>query len=139
MDTEQRDKEAECTFKKTVLWTIYILGLFVILLTVLCVVVDMIAPTFFPNSNITGFLKYLDTFCIILSFLSVGLGFFSIWQANEGSKQINGLLKEMKTISEDQHLSKELMQVIAMAIDNGTTQKSSKYKDSEWKPDNNIN
>lgn len=76
MDTEQKNKEPKNTFKKTVLWTIYAVGLFVILLEILCVIVDMIAPTFFPDSNIAGFSKYLDTFCIILSFLSVGLGFF---------------------------------------------------------------
>ena len=33
------------------------------------------------NANIDGFKSYINTFGIVLSFLSVGLGVFSIWQA----------------------------------------------------------
>lgn len=126
-------------FKSTLLWTIYILIVFVVASTVILIGVNVLAPTFFPNVDISGIKEYINTFCVILSFLSVGLGIYSIWQANVSGKQANEILKSIRSIESEQHLSQDLIRVIANVVDNGKTIQTSEAIDANsWKPDNNI-
>lgn len=126
-------------FKSTLLWTIYILSVFVVASTVILIGVNVLAPTFFPNVDISGIKEYINTFCVILSFLSVGLGIYSIWQANVSGKQANEILKSIRSIESEQHLSQDLIRVIANVVDNGKTIQTSEAIDANsWKPDNNI-
>lgn len=126
-------------FKSTLLWTIYILIVFVAASTVILIGVNVLAPTFFPNVDISGIKEYINTFCVILSFLSVGLGIYSIWQANVSGKQANEILKSIRSIESEQHLSQDLIRVIANVVDNGKTIQTSEAIDANsWKPDNNI-
>lgn len=76
---------------------------------------------------------------MILSFLSVGLGIYSIWQANGSGKQANEILKSIRAIEREQHLSQDLMRVITNVVDNGKTMKTSNANNKgSWKPDHDI-
>lgn len=55
-------------FKSTVLWTMYIAVVAIGLFTVILLAVNVLAPTFFPSTDISGIKEYINTFCIILSF-----------------------------------------------------------------------
>lgn len=126
-------------FKSTLLWTMYIAMVLVGGFTIVLLGVNVLAPTFFPQANISGIKEYINTFCVILSFLSVGLGIYSIWQANGSGKQANEILKSIRAIEREQHLSQDLMRVITNVVDNGKTMKSSNAsKEGSWKPDNDI-
>ena len=107
--------------------------------TVVLLGVNVLAPTFFPEADISGIKEYINTFCAVLSFLSVGLGIYSIWQANGSGKQANEILKSIRAIEREQHLSLGLMRVITNVVDNGKTMKTSDAsKDGAWKPDNDV-
>ena len=76
---------------------------------------------------------------MILSFLSAGLGIYSIWQTYESGKQANEILKSVQAIEREQHLSQDLMRVITYVAGNGTTIKmSSANKNDLWEMDNDI-
>lgn len=126
-------------FKSTLLWTCYAVFMLVVLFTLILLGVDVLAPTFCPKANISGIKKYINTFCIILSFMSVVLGVYSIWQSNGSNKQANEILQSVQAIEREQHLSQDLMRVITNVVDNGSTIKtSSASKKSSWKPDNDV-
>lgn len=126
-------------FKSTLFWTCYVVLVVVVIFTFILLGVDVLAPTFFPETNISGIKQYINTFCVILSFLSVVLGVYSIWQSNGSSKQANEILLSVQAIEREQHLSQDLMRVITNVVDNGTTIKTtSASKESSWKPDNDI-
>ncbi len=126
-------------FKSTLLWTIYIAMVLVGGFTIVLLGVNVLAPTFFPQANISGIKEYINTFCVILSFLSVGLGIYSIWQANGSGKQANEILKSIRAIEREQHLSQDLMRVITNVVDNGKTMKTSNINhEGIWKQDNDI-
>lgn len=108
------------------------------LFTVVSLGINVLAPTFFPETDISGFKDYINTFCVILSFLSVGLGIYSIWQASESGKQASEIMKSIQIIEREQSLSQDLMRVIANAVDNGKTMTSENVKAGSWKPDNDI-
>ena len=126
-------------FKSTLLWTLYAAVVSIGVFTIILLGVNVLAPTFFPNTDISGIKEYINTFCVILSFLSVGLGIYSIWQSSVSSKQANEILKSIQAIEREQKLSQQLMQVISNAVDNGKTIKTSAAsKNGLWKQDNDI-
>lgn len=89
-------------FISVVLWTIYMLMVIVILLSLASIFVSILAPTFFPDADISGFQDYIDVFAIILSFLSVALGVFSIWQSYQSGKQATKMIDSINDIKEKQ-------------------------------------
>ena len=124
--------------KNTVLWTIYVSILLISIFTLICIIINVIAPTFFPERDISGFIQYVNIFGIILSFLSAGLGIFSIWQANVSNKQVSEILQSLQSIEHDKTLSKELIRVVGKIVDDGLTTLSSRAKtDGSWEPDKN--
>lgn len=126
-------------FKSTLLWTLYVAVVLIAIFTVVLLGVNVLAPTFFPKTDISGIKEYINTFCVILSFLSVGLGIYSIWQASGSGKQANEILKSIRAIEREQHLSQDLMRVITNVVDNGKTIKTSNAsKENSWQPDNDI-
>lgn len=98
--------------KKVIQWTTYFVIVFIILLTILSLTVNLIQPTFFPETNISGFQAYINTTAMILSFLSAGLGIFSIWQANTSGKQATDILNGIRDIERKQDLiSKDIISI----------------------------
>lgn len=122
--------------KSTLLWTLYIVMVLIGGFTIIILFVNVLAPTFFPDADISGIKEYINTFCVILSFLSVGLGLYSILQADGSGKQAKEILKSIQAIEREQDLSQNLMRVITIAIDNGKTREVSDVsKKGAWKQD----
>lgn len=122
MDTE---------FKRVIFWSLYILTAIIAIFTFIALGINVLAPTFFPNANISGFKDYINTFCIILSFLSVGLGVFSIIQANESSKQVSEMTSSIQALKQQQ----EIFLVTLKSTNNQNIVKSNQAE-GEWQPDN---
>lgn len=103
--------------KNTVLWTLYVSMLFVGLFFLLCSITIIIAPTFFPETDISGFKSYINVFGNVLSFLSVLLSVYSMYQASSGNKQMNEMLKMTQDIINEQEHTKETMREVIYKID----------------------
>lgn len=88
--------------RHTIQWSLYILLIVVIVITFICLIINVIAPTFFPDVNIGGFKDYINTLGIIISFLSAGLGVYSILQANVSGKQASEMIKSIHELEEQQ-------------------------------------
>lgn len=120
--------------KKIIAWTTYIIAITVIILTIGALIVNMLAPTLFPNVDISGIKRYIDTLCVILSFLSAALGGYSIWQANTSGKQAANILKSIEHIESNTNMTKELVKNLNKK---DTTQTYNMNKKSGWNPDTN--
>lgn len=122
------------------MWTCYIIVLSVVLFTFVLLIADVLAPTFYPDTDISGVKQYINTFCVILSFSSVALGAYSIWQSNGSNRQVNEILQSVRAIEREQRLSRDLMGVITSAKDNGITLETSEAKkEGKWETDTNEN
>lgn len=100
--------------KNVIQWTIYILIVLVALFTIISLLINVLAPTFFPKVNISGFKDYINTFGIILSFLSAVLGFYSIWQSFKSGRQANEMINSIHDLKQQQ----ETLLVILKSTDN---------------------
>lgn len=116
--------------KSVICWTGYILATIVIIFTIFALGVKVFAPSFFPNTDISGFQDYINTFCVILSFLSVGLGLLSIWQANESNKQTTKMLETINDIK----LQQEIL-AVSLKSQNNQNIVTSNQSEGEWQPD----
>lgn len=96
--------KSNSNLKTVIQWTIYIAILIVSLFTLISLLIVVIAPTFLPSVNISGFKNYISTFGLLLSFLSVGLGTYSIYQAFASGKQATEMIQSLQTLKEQQEL-----------------------------------
>ena len=103
--------------KNVVLWTFYISISFVGFFFLFCSITITIAPTFFPETDISGFKSYINVFGNVLSFLSVLLSVYSMYQASSGNKQMNKMLKMTQDIINEQEHTKETMREVIYKID----------------------
>lgn len=111
----------------------------VLIFTFILIGVNVLAPTLFPELNISGIKDYINTFCVILSFMSAGLGIYSIWQANLSGKQATEILNSIKSIEKEQKFTKDLLEVITNTFDNEkTSQTSTINKENDWNIDKNT-
>ncbi|MBD5469103.1 MAG: hypothetical protein HDR21_13255 [Lachnospiraceae bacterium] len=125
--------------KITVLWTVYIGIVIMGTFSVILLGIGALAPTFFPDKDISGIKGYVNTFCVILSILSVGLGVYSVWQSIGSGKQANEILNSLRAIEREQQMTKDYMRVVAAVVDNGkTTQTSNANMGGAWKTDKTI-
>lgn len=121
----------DTTLKRVILWSLYILIVIIAIFTLISLGINVFAPTFFPSVDISGFKDYINTFCVILSFLSVGLGVFSIVQANESGKQANEMATSIQALKQQQ----EILLVTLKSTNNQTIVKSNQAE-GEWQLDN---
>lgn len=89
--------------KTVVQWTIYYALITISIWTFLSLMVCVLAPTVSPHTNISGFKDYVNTFAIILSFLSVLLGLFSVWQAYVSGKQSAEMINSLQDLKQRQN------------------------------------
>lgn len=88
------------TLKNVIQWTLFAT---IILLVVFMVFVPIVFEIFFPDSpNIENIRSLTSNLGLVVGFLSVGLGLFSIYQANVGSKQVDKVLENVKEIAKTQ-------------------------------------
>ena len=88
--------------KTCIQWTIYVIVTGAIVFFLISLVITMIKPTCFPNIDISGFENHLTNAAVFVSFLSAGLGAFSVWQANSSSKQSVEIIKKLNEIENEQ-------------------------------------
>ena len=95
--------------------------------------------TFFPEKDISGFKEYINTLCVILSFLSAGLGCYSIWQAFVSDKHAEKIINSLQTIEREQRIAQDLMRVMTNTLDNGSITKTADASiNGSWKPDKDV-
>lgn len=118
--------------KRSVQWSLYIFILIVISITMICLVISILSPTFFPEKDISGFKDYIDTLCVILSFLSVGLSVYSIIQAISSGKQANEMIKSIQELKAQQ----KILCVTLKSINACNVVSHTDAHNDDWKPDN---
>lgn len=93
--------------KNTIQWSMYFAIMAVLLITIFIpIVVNMLAPTWFPCADISGFNNISNISGSLLSFFSVCLAVFSIWQAKTSSTQMNRVLNKLTVIQNQQEAIK---------------------------------
>ena len=102
--------------KSTILWTIYIAMVLVGGFTIILIGIGIVTPIFSLKINTSGIEEYLNTFGMVLSCLSVGLGVYSIKQANGSEKQTNEILRSIQAVEREQNLSKSLLIVESVTL-----------------------
>ena len=120
--------------KNVIQWTIYGLLIFIVLFSIGSLIINVVAPTFFPDADISGFKDYIDQFCIILSFLSVGLGVYSIWQASESGKQATEMINSLHALKQQQD-----MLVVTLKSTNDLRVVSANSSNGQWVKDDVVN
>lgn len=114
--------------KKVTQWTIYILIVLIIIFTLVILLVLVIAPTFFPEKDVSGFKDYINTFCVLLSFLSAGLGLYSVFQATSSNKQAERMIQSIQELKYQQ----ELLCVRLSPIDGERRVSASSHSEEGW-------
>lgn len=123
----------DAKLKKTIQWTLYVLVIVVTIITLLCLGINILAPTFFPNTDISGFTNYINVLCILLSFLSVGLGMYSIYQAAESGKQANKMINSIQALQKQQELL-----IVSLKKEGDNTIITELTNEIKWQKDNII-
>ena len=97
------------------------------------VFVPIVFEIFFPDSpNIENIRNLTSNLGLVAGLLSVGLGLFSIYQANVGSKQVDKVLENVKEIAKTQDAMFSKLSEIRTSV--GFSQKSGSAED--WSKDN---
>lgn len=117
--------------KKTIQWSVFVIILIALIISVVALVISMIQPTLFPGVNIDGFKSYITIASVFVSFLSAGLGGFSIWQANNSNKQSVQILNAISEIKSEQiKLSYHILSIRRTNI-----KQSFSAVDNQWEKD----
>ena len=116
--------------KNAIQWTLFAtIGLLVVFM----VFVPIVFEIFFPDSpNIENIRNLTSNLGLVAGLLSVGLGLFSIYQANVGSKQVDKVLENVKEIAKTQDAMFSKLSEIRTSV--GFSQKSGSAED--WSKDN---
>lgn len=115
--------------KKVISWTLFIIILTIIIISLIASIINMIQPTFFPEVDISGFKNYTNAISVLLSFLSAGLGMFSIWQSNLSSQQSVEILNGIKDIEKEQkYISNNIMSVNQHNIERTDANEKNKWR-----------
>lgn len=129
----ERAKDMSDRLKHLISWTLYISVVLIALFTIVSLCINVLAPTCFPNADISGFKDYINTFCVILSFLSVGLGIYSILQAGESNKQANEVVNSIQALKQQQELL-----LVTLKSTNDLKIVSTNKANGNWSPDDVI-
>lgn len=98
------------TLKKVVSWSIFGIILLVVIVGVIipCIILTY-GPALYPDSDFSSFEDSLQFTSIILSFASVFLGGFSIYQASVSSKETKVLQERVDTLKSKQEEMNNLL------------------------------
>lgn len=117
--------------KSAIQWFLFVLVVLVAIITLFSLIMVMIAPAFFKDLDISGFSNYITISNIILAFLSVGLGFFSIWQASKSNKETEKILNKIQIVQQQQEILNNRINLLTF----DTSFVSAKSKPENWVPD----
>lgn len=83
--------------KKTILWTLYVIVVFFIVIGIFFpAVILMIQPTWFPQTDVSGFAGWIQTASLVISFASAALGLFSAYQASKSETEMKVVLDAIR-------------------------------------------
>lgn len=90
--------------KNTIQWTVYVLVMIVICYILVSLGANTVAPVFWPEIDVSSFTEYINNLCVMLSFASVALGTYSIWQASRSGKQASEMINSLHELKSQQAL-----------------------------------
>lgn len=116
--------------KQTIYWTLFVVIAFMVVFIIL---IPMVITVYFPDAKIVSNIQdIIGIASTIIGALSAGLGFFSIYQANQGNKQVNKILDTVQEISLSQQT------IFSKISESGTSivmVKGNPSTDGEWPKD----
>lgn len=116
--------------KQTIYWTLFVV---IALMVVFIILIPMVITVYFPDAKIVSNIQdIIGIASTIIGALSAGLGFFSIYQANQGNKQVNKILDTVQEISLSQQT------IFSKISESGTSivmVKGNPSTDGEWPKD----
>lgn len=120
---------------KTVLqWSIFVLLMLIIVLMLIIPLACWVFSTIFKfDFDSSGISEIFGIAGVIISFLSAGLGCFSIWQANHGTQQTNKILEEVDSIKKQNDILKSMISLQQPNINYGSAETSNSQC---WSTDN---
>lgn len=119
------------TLKQVIYWTLFIA---ILLIFILVILVPLFIMLYFPESEIAShFSNIIGVASTIIGALSAGLGFFSIFQANQGNKQVNKVLETVQNIESSQKAIFVRMSESGTSVAMGRRDSS---EDDDWPTDN---
>lgn len=119
------------TLKKTIYWSLFIV---IAVIVVFIFLIPLFIMLYFPNSEIVShFSNIIGIASTIVGALSAGLGFFSIFQANQGNKQVSKILDTVQSIESSQQMMFSKLSECGTSVVQGTCPPSEK---EEWEKDN---
>lgn len=117
--------------KQTIYWLLFII---IALIVVLIFLVPLLIMLYFPDAKIvSNFSNIIGIASTIVGALSAGLGFFSIFQANQGNKQVSKILDTVQSIASSQQIMFFKLSESGTSVVHGTRPPS---EDDEWPKDN---
>lgn len=120
--------------KNIVMWMLF--GFFVLVIVIFLIIpliVQMLQPTFYPETDISGFTNILNITGYVIGFLSAVLGVYSILQAQKSNKQVEQILNTVKDIQKQQEIDRAFIKMNFQHeyVDGSTVDKT----EGSWSPD----
>lgn len=116
--------------RQSIYWTLFVL---ISLIIVFIILIPIVIMVYFPDAKIVSNIQdIIGIASTIIGALSAGLGFFSIYQANQGNKQVNKILDTVQEIALSQQT------IFSKISESGTSivmVKRSSSADDEWPKD----
>lgn len=97
------------------------------------IAIIMLAPTFWPESDFSGFKDWISSASIFVSFFSAILGAYSIHQASDSNKTTQGILNDLQTIKANQEITNRIILMPSPKI------RETEYETKSWDNDNTTN
>lgn len=90
------------TLKQTIYWALFLV---IAVIVVFIIFVPLFIMLYFPDAEIVSHLNnIIGIASTIIGAISAGLGFFSIFQANQGNKQVSKILDTVQSIASSQQV-----------------------------------
>lgn len=90
---EEKIKPSKSTdIKNVIQWILAIFIVILLSMLVISAIVQMLAPTFFPSKDISGFISVINTASIFLSVISTVFGILSLIFSYQSGKQAEKIL-----------------------------------------------
>ena len=94
----------EKILKAVSMWAVLIFILLILLMLLGSATVQMIAPTFFPEADISGFIDVIQTASVLLSVISLVSGVVSLVLSHQSGKQAEKILEGVSELNKQCNL-----------------------------------
>ena len=81
-------------FKHLIMYTVYAVIVLLTLIFVASFVITMIQPSFFPDTDISGFQDVVSIVSMILGVVSAFLAIYSVYASIQSTKELKQMLKD---------------------------------------------